>query len=382
MSTRAIPNIVVFGMLGYAWLSPRLQAQGGMFYPPPGGSGTVTTFSVSCLPWITCPIATPTTTPSLTIGAATGQTSHQVIGTCGSATSFAPCSLEAGDLPLIPNSGLVNSAITIAGTSVSLGGSTSSFPSPGAIGGTTPAAGTFTTLTVNTSLATGGAASVCNSLSGCIGLINGSSAMTATSGQCGLRGDAITSRILYNCNSTSDTLLIGTGDNAQLATLGLGAAPTTTSPLHIATAIAGSPAAGDLGPTSTSAGEYTQLQSYDGTYTHTYTAETHKIGPSTQTGAVSQTTIVSPGVATTYRVCYALDSATSSGSGTIQLTVSATDNGLITRTSAAVSLTANTNGDSACWVFKLASSAALKYSTAYGGSGSGNYNLEIVVEPI
>lgn len=47
-----------------------------------------------------------------------------------------------------------------------------------------------------------------------------------------------------------------------------------------------------------------------------------------------------------------------------------------------MSLTANTNGDSACWVFKLAASAALKYSTAYGGSGSGNYSLGIFVEPI
>lgn len=52
------------------------------------------------------------------------------------------------------NSGLSNSAVTIAGASISLGGSTSSFPSPGAIGGTTPAAGTFTTLTAtgNTAL--------------------------------------------------------------------------------------------------------------------------------------------------------------------------------------------------------------------------------------
>jgi hypothetical protein len=36
----------------------------------------------------------------LTIGAATGQTGHQVIGTCGAATSFAPCSLTSAELPL------------------------------------------------------------------------------------------------------------------------------------------------------------------------------------------------------------------------------------------------------------------------------------------
>lgn len=65
-----------------------------------GGSGTVTSLSASCQAWLACPIATPTTTPALTIGAATGQTSHQVIGTCGSATSFAPCSLTSAELPL------------------------------------------------------------------------------------------------------------------------------------------------------------------------------------------------------------------------------------------------------------------------------------------
>ena len=57
--------------------------------------------SASCLTWITCPVATATTTPALTIGAATGQTSHQVIGTCGSATTYGPCALVAGDLPSI-----------------------------------------------------------------------------------------------------------------------------------------------------------------------------------------------------------------------------------------------------------------------------------------
>jgi len=64
-----------------------------------GGVGTVTSVSASCPTWITCPIATPTTTPALTIGAAIEQISHQVIGTCGSATSFGPCTLGTADLP-------------------------------------------------------------------------------------------------------------------------------------------------------------------------------------------------------------------------------------------------------------------------------------------
>jgi filamentous hemagglutinin len=56
----------------------------------------------------------------------------------------------------VPNSDLTNSSITIAGTSVALGGSTSSLPSPGAIGGTTAAAITGTTITANTSLTVNG----------------------------------------------------------------------------------------------------------------------------------------------------------------------------------------------------------------------------------
>jgi hypothetical protein len=62
---------------------------GGSVFPPPSPAGAN---------WLTCTISGST----LTLGAATGQTSHQVIGTCGSATSFAPCSLVAGDLPSIP----------------------------------------------------------------------------------------------------------------------------------------------------------------------------------------------------------------------------------------------------------------------------------------
>ncbi len=66
-----------------------------------GASGTVTSVSATCLSWLTCPVAMATTTPALAIGAATSQTSHQVIGTCGSATAFGPCALVAGDLPSI-----------------------------------------------------------------------------------------------------------------------------------------------------------------------------------------------------------------------------------------------------------------------------------------
>jgi hypothetical protein len=57
--------------------------------------------------------------------------------------------VQLGLTGTLSNAGLANSSITIAGTSVALGGSTTSLPSPGAIGGTTPSSGAFTTVTAS-----------------------------------------------------------------------------------------------------------------------------------------------------------------------------------------------------------------------------------------
>jgi hypothetical protein len=62
----------------------------------------VTSVGLSAPSWLTVSNSPINGAGTLTFAAATGQTSHQVIGTCGSATSFAPCSLVAGDLPSIP----------------------------------------------------------------------------------------------------------------------------------------------------------------------------------------------------------------------------------------------------------------------------------------
>lgn len=68
--------------------------------PPSGGiGGTVTSVGMSSLSWITISGSPVTTSGTFTAAPATGQTSHQVIGTCGSATTFTPCSLVQGDLP-------------------------------------------------------------------------------------------------------------------------------------------------------------------------------------------------------------------------------------------------------------------------------------------
>lgn len=90
-----------------------------------GGSGSVTSTSCSAsgANWLTCAVGTPTTTPAVSIAAATGQTSHRVIGTCGSGTSFGPCALVPGDLPTATSAALGiaqpdNASILINGSGV------------------------------------------------------------------------------------------------------------------------------------------------------------------------------------------------------------------------------------------------------------------------
>lgn len=71
------------------------------YTPPPAGAGigTVTSVSGSGPSWLTWTIGTPTSTPAISLAPTTAQSSHQVIGTCGATTTFAPCALAATDLP-------------------------------------------------------------------------------------------------------------------------------------------------------------------------------------------------------------------------------------------------------------------------------------------
>jgi hypothetical protein len=67
--------------------------------PSASGIGTVTSVALTVPSWLTVAGSPVTTAGTFAVTAATGQASHQVIGTCGSATSFAPCSLTTSDLP-------------------------------------------------------------------------------------------------------------------------------------------------------------------------------------------------------------------------------------------------------------------------------------------
>src|ERR1022692_559729 len=76
------------------WFAHVGRTQTAVFPPPLPGASSCSNPGAN---WLTCSISGTT----LTLGAATGQTPHQVIGTCGSATAFGPCALVAGDLPSI-----------------------------------------------------------------------------------------------------------------------------------------------------------------------------------------------------------------------------------------------------------------------------------------
>lgn len=70
----------------------------------------VTSVALTAPSWLSVAGSPITSSGTLAITAATGQTSHQVIGTCGAATSFGPCALVAADLPAVPLSGLATQA--------------------------------------------------------------------------------------------------------------------------------------------------------------------------------------------------------------------------------------------------------------------------------
>ena len=66
---------------------------------PGAGSGTVTSVAATVPSWLSVAGSPIVASGTLAITAATGQTSHLVIGSCGAATTFTPCSLVEADLP-------------------------------------------------------------------------------------------------------------------------------------------------------------------------------------------------------------------------------------------------------------------------------------------
>lgn len=77
--------------------------------------GTVTSVAETVPSWLTVAGSPVSTSGTLAVTATTGQTSHQVIGTCNAATSFAPCALVASDIPTL-NQNTSGTAANLSGT--------------------------------------------------------------------------------------------------------------------------------------------------------------------------------------------------------------------------------------------------------------------------
>jgi hypothetical protein len=101
-------------------------------------------------------------------------------------------------------------SLTVSGTgtinSTTLLGST--WAIPGAIGGTTPAAGAFTTLSSTGALSIGSSPpTACGTATGCIGFTDAATAGTPTSGQGYIRFDSTSGKILYSINASAEANL-------------------------------------------------------------------------------------------------------------------------------------------------------------------------------
>jgi hypothetical protein len=95
-----------------------------------GGGGTVTSVDQTVPSWLTVGGGPITTSGTLAITAATGQTAGKVIGTCGAGTSVSLCGLTLTDLPSTANNTILGNntggsstpvAMTVAQTNVVLG---------------------------------------------------------------------------------------------------------------------------------------------------------------------------------------------------------------------------------------------------------------------
>ncbi len=89
----------IVALFGSGSCSGYLKSDGTCSTPTGGGSGTVTSFSLTnTAPWLATTVSTPSTTPAVTLAPATGQTAHRVLGT-GTGASFGAVALSIADLP-------------------------------------------------------------------------------------------------------------------------------------------------------------------------------------------------------------------------------------------------------------------------------------------
>lgn len=143
--------------VGFLYLRSDAAAPNGTFYTcsktgvsnfgwegPYSAGATVSSVGLTVPSWLTVANSPIIQSGTLVVAPATGQSSHQVIGTCGSATTFSPCTLVLSDLPVIANNtfyGNVSgiSAAPIALSQTQLTAALNAFTS--SLQGVTPASG-------------------------------------------------------------------------------------------------------------------------------------------------------------------------------------------------------------------------------------------------
>jgi len=110
------------------------------------GSGTVTSVSVTTANGVSGTVATATTTPAISL--ALGAITPTSVAASGAVSGSNLSGTNTGDQTSVSGNAGTATALqttrTIGGSNFDGTGNVTSFPSPGAIGGTTPAAGTFT----------------------------------------------------------------------------------------------------------------------------------------------------------------------------------------------------------------------------------------------
>lgn len=110
-----LSQIQAMGTYNGAYKPLQCDVNGNLIVSGGGGSG-LTSITWALPSWLTASPATLIANGTQTFSPTTGQASHQVIGTCGVGTTFAPCSLVLADLPTIPLSGLATqTANTVVG---------------------------------------------------------------------------------------------------------------------------------------------------------------------------------------------------------------------------------------------------------------------------
>jgi len=94
------------------------------FVTCPGAGGGISSIGLTVPSWLSVTGSPLTVNGTIAVTAAAAQTSHQVIGTCGTATTFGPCALLATDMPAIPESGVTGLVADLAGKQPTITGGT------------------------------------------------------------------------------------------------------------------------------------------------------------------------------------------------------------------------------------------------------------------